>query len=358
MQPDGQGGYTNDELIDTNTGPTSFGIDENGELLYTDINSSRLRRIEPAGAPVPDTIPDLLSDTGCVDPGDTSMPYSGVLPYDINAPFWSDGAVKSRYIGLPNGETITRNGDGDWDFPNRTVIVKDFRLNGNLVETRHLMRHPDGTWAGYTYEWNAQQTEATRVRGGKTVNIGGQDWIFPSEGQCMECHTSAAGFSLGAETAQLNRSFTYAVTGRTANQLETIDAVSMFSSPLPGPASSLATMPDPADTNADLGERARAYLHTNCAQCHRPGGPTPTSMDLRYDTTLANTNACDIAPETLDLGITNARLIAPGDSGRSLVIERTTRRDSHGMPPLGSNEVDIAGVALLTTWIDGLANCN
>ena len=29
------------------------------------------------------------------------------------------------------------------------------------------MRHPDGEWAGYTYEWNAQQTEATRVRGGK-----------------------------------------------------------------------------------------------------------------------------------------------------------------------------------------------
>ena len=37
-----------------------------------------------------------------------------------------------------------------------------------LVETRLFMRHPDGDWAGYTYEWNAQRTDATLVQGGKT----------------------------------------------------------------------------------------------------------------------------------------------------------------------------------------------
>ena len=71
------------------------------------------------------------------------------------------------------------------------------------------MRHPDGVWAGYTYEWDALQSEATRFQGGKTVNIAGQDWIYPSEGQCMQCHTSAAGFALGPKTAQLNRDLTY-----------------------------------------------------------------------------------------------------------------------------------------------------
>ena len=35
-----------------------------------------------------------------------------------------------------------------------------------LIETRLFMRHPDGVWAGYTYEWNAAQTEATRVTAG------------------------------------------------------------------------------------------------------------------------------------------------------------------------------------------------
>ena len=47
LQPDGQGGYTNDELIDTSFGPTSFAAGADGELYFTDINNSRLRRIEP-----------------------------------------------------------------------------------------------------------------------------------------------------------------------------------------------------------------------------------------------------------------------------------------------------------------------
>jgi uncharacterized repeat protein (TIGR03806 family) len=285
-------------------------------------------------------------------------PYAGLVPYDLNAPFWSDGALKDRHIGLPNGTTIARNGDGDWEFPNGAVIVKNFRINGDLIETRHLMRHPDGVWAGYTYEWNSQQTEATRVKGGKTVSIAGQDWTFPSEGQCMECHTTVADFALGPETAQLNGDFTYPSTQRTANQLETLDHIMMFSSPLPGPASGLADMPDPADTGADLTARARAYLHTNCAQCHRPGGPVPSAMDLRYTTSLQDTNACDVFPQAGRLGNPNARLIHPGSAANSMVIIRTSRRDVHGMPPLGSNVVDAAGVALLSDWIDNLSSCN
>jgi uncharacterized repeat protein (TIGR03806 family) len=353
LQSDGLGGFTNDQLIDTNFGPTSFGVDQYGELYFTDINNSRLRKLVPAGPPAADTIPTLLSATGCTDPADITRPYTGLLPYDINAPFWSDGAQKDRYIGLPNGTTITRNAEDDWEFPNGSVIVKNFSLNGNLVETRHLMRHPDGVWAGYTYEWNAQQTEASRVKGGKNVLIDGQLWTFPSEGQCMECHTSTANFALGPETSQLNKGFTYPSTSRTSNQLETIDHVMMFTSPLPGAASSLPVMPDPADSGASVSERARAYLHTNCAQCHRPGGPTPSTMDLRYTTSLVNTNACDATPLQGDLGIASARLIAPGDAARSLVIARANRRDSQGMPPLGSNQVDSSGINLdhLDKWV-------
>jgi uncharacterized repeat protein (TIGR03806 family) len=357
LQSDGQGGYSNDQLIDTSFGPTSFGADQDGELYFTDINTGRLRKLVPAGAPIADTIPLLLSATGCTDPADVTRPYAGLLPYDINAPFWSDGAEKDRYIGLPNGATITRNGDDDWEFPNGTVIVKNFRLNGNLVETRHLMRHPDGVWAGYTYEWNTQQTEATRVKGGKTILSNGQDWIFPSESQCLACHTSSAGFALGPETAQLNRVFTYPSTGRIANQLETIDHLLMFTTPLTTPVQFLPGVTSPTDTAADIGDRARAYLHTNCAQCHRPGGPTPSNMDLRYGTLLANTNACDAMPLEGNLGIAGARLIAPGDAARSLIVARAGRRDSHGMPPLGSNLIDNDGISLLAAWIDGLANC-
>jgi mono/diheme cytochrome c family protein len=220
------------------------------------------------------------------------------------------------------------------------------------------MRHPDGVWAGYTYEWNAQQTEATRVVGGKTVAIAGQNWVFPSEAQCDQCHTGAAGYALGPETAQLNKDFTYPSTGRTDNQLETLDHIMMFAAPLSGTPDTLPTLADPADTSANIGDRARAYLQTNCASCHRPGGGTPVDLDLRYSTALQDTAACDAVPQAGRLGIPNARIIAPGDAGSSTLVARTNRRGGiAAMPPVGSTVIDTAGVALLTDWVNGLTGC-
>ena len=357
LATDGMGGYANEELIATPHGVSSFAIDADGELYYADFFGGRILQLVPSGGGV-DPVPDLLSASGCVDPGDITLPYSGLVPYDINAPFWSDGAGKDRHIGVPNGTTISINAEDDWDFPPGTVLVKNFRLNGSLIETRHLMRHPDGAWAGYTYEWNATETEATRVRGGKVETIDGQDWVFPDESECLQCHTAAAGVALGPETSQMNRDFTYPQTGRTHGQLETLNAISLFSSPLQGDPATLPSIPDPMDAAADLAERARSYLHTNCAQCHQPGGPTPVDVDLRFSTSMANTNACDIVPDAGDLGLNMARIIAPGDASRSVLVERMTLRDSDSMPPLGSNIVDAFGVTLVTDWINGLANCN
>jgi hypothetical protein len=59
-----------------------------------------------------------------------------------------------------------------------------------------------------------------------------------------------------------------------------------------------------------------------------------------------------------NLGIANARLIAPGDAARSVLIARANRRDANGMPPVGSSQVDAAGVTVLTNWVNSLPNCN
>jgi hypothetical protein len=218
------------------------------------------------------------------------------------------------------------------------------------------MRHPDGVWAGYTYEWNAQGTDATLVQGGKTVAIGSQSWAYPSGNDCLTCHTTAAGFALGLETAQLNRDLLYTATGRTANQLRTLDAITMFATPLGDPSLQPA-MPDPFGA-APLAERARAYLHTNCAGCHRTGGPTPSSMDLRYSTPLSATNACGVNPQSGDLDIgAAARIIAPGSAADSVLTARMNRRDANAMPPLASTIVDAAGVTLVQSWIASLTTC-
>ena len=354
---DGEGSYTNELLIDTPFLIPAFALGQDNELYFAD--RSRIRRLIPGGGGIPDTIPDELVDTGCVDTNNPTQPASGLVPYATNAPFWSDGADKLRWIALPDGTTIDIDGSGDFVFPSGSVIVKSFALNNQLIETRLLMRHPDGVWAGYTYEWNDAETVATRVRGGKLRDVDGQSWIYPSEGECLQCHTSAAGFSLGPEIAQLNGDLTYPSTGITANQLETLEHIMMFTNPLPGPVSLLPALADPADAVAVLEDRARAYLHTNCAQCHRPGGPTPSNLDLRYDTALGNTNACNVVPSAGDLGLgPNARLIAPGNAADSVLPGRMNLRDVNGMPPLGSHLVDADGLALINQWIDDLPNCN
>jgi len=358
LADDGQGGFTNEELIDTPYNISSFAIGEDGELYFSQYaGSGRIFKLIPDTGGPGNTIPDDLADTGCVDLADNTQPAVGLIPFRINAPFWSDGAVKTRYLAVPDAGTIDIDAADDFDFPSGSVLVKSFELNSRLIETRLLMRHPDGVWAGYTYEWNDQETAATRVVGGKTKLIGNQTWIYPSEGDCMVCHTSAAGLSLGPELAQLNGNLTYPSTGLTANQLATLEHIGMFSAPLADLPDNLARLTDPGDAGASLEARARAYLHTNCAQCHRPGGPTPSGMDLRFDTALSATGACDVTPLSVDYGIANARLIAPGDSNRSIVAERMSRRDATGMPPLGSALADAAGIALMRSWIDSLAGC-
>ncbi|MFL6578775.1 MAG: PQQ-dependent sugar dehydrogenase [Povalibacter sp.] len=345
------------QLADTDLSILSFGQGNDGELYVVNYNSLHHIVFEP-----PQTggiVPNVLSATGCVSPQDAKQAAEGLIPYDVNAPFWSDGAAKQRWIALPPTSTITQQSSGDWDLPSGTVLMKNFAVASKLIETRLFMRHSDdGSWGGYSYAWNDEQTDATLVRGGEVHDIGnGQQWIFPSEAQCLQCHTNVAGSSLGLEAAQLNREFTYPQTARTANQLVTLSHIGVLSPPV-SDASSQPRMPDPKDSSASLNDRARAYLHTNCSQCHRPGGPTPGAMDLRYTTALSETSACNVPPQAGDLGLGNtARLIAPGDATQSILVNRMNRRDAHGMPPVGSNIVDAEGVALMTEWINGLTGC-
>ncbi len=225
LSPGAGGTFTITQHVQPGTAPpgapgvlniSAFGESTAGELFVVDYVLGQIYRlIFTQGGGGGDNVPQQLSQTGCVNTTSAGAPpLLSLIPYRPNAAFWSDGASKERWIGLPNGQNIAVQGSGDWAPPNGTVLVKHFRVGNQLVETRLFMRHPDGVWAGYTYQWNGTQTEAMRVTGGGTTNVGGQTWIFPSEAQCMQCHTQAAGFSLGLETAQQNGNHLYPQTGR------------------------------------------------------------------------------------------------------------------------------------------------
>ncbi|MGH8495409.1 MAG: PQQ-dependent sugar dehydrogenase [Gammaproteobacteria bacterium] len=353
---DGNGGLEAQVLAEgTNLAISAFGQDANGEVYVVDFGGGGIHRLMPAAPPSGQPVASQLSTTGCVAATDPLQPAAGLIPYAIRAPFHSDGADKQRWLAIPDGTTIAIDGEDDFVFPPGSVLMKHFSLGGQLIETRLFMRHPDGDWAGYSYEWASDMSDATLVEGGKMVDLGNQTWIYPSGAQCLECHTSAAGFSLGLEIAQLNQDFNYPSTGRTANQLATLDAIAMFESPLAGEPDTLPQLADPFDASLMLDARARAYLHTNCAQCHRPNGPA--GMDLRFDTSLRDTGACDTVPSNGDLGIADARIIAPGSPERSVLLERMSRRDAAAMPPLATNLVDEPGAQLISDWIAGLGSC-
>jgi len=333
---------------------SSFGQDTDGEVYIVNLAGTLHRLVLGAGGGR--QIPAQLSQTGCVNSTAPTQPATGLIPYKPNAPFFSDGATKARWLALPDGQRIVVDANNDFDFPNGSVLVKNFSLGVQLVETRLFMRHSDGAWAGYTYEWNAGGTDATRVVGGKTVQVAGQTWQFPSEEQCLQCHSVAAGRTLGLEIGQLNGDFGYP-TGRTANQLTTLNAIDTLTPALTQAPAQLPVIPDPSGGEA-IGLRARAYLHSNCSYCHRPSGPAPSDIDFRYTTALNATNTCDVTPTLGNLGITNPRIIAPGSAARSVVVARMNRVGTDAMPPLMRHTIDTAGVQLLTDWVNGLAGCN
>ena len=71
--------------------------------------------------PRPDgTIPKLLSQTGAFADTPNLIPATGLIPYELVVPFWSDGASKQRWIALPAGK-IRFAATGEWRFPPGTV---------------------------------------------------------------------------------------------------------------------------------------------------------------------------------------------------------------------------------------------
>lgn len=353
LAPQGDGSFQRRTLLETGRNVASFAEDTAGELYL--VTFSGLFRIDPVSEEV--ELPQRLSDTGCVQANAPWQPADGLTPYTVIEPFWSDGADKTRYMALPDNTRITVDSSGDFALPRGSVLVKNFLLDQSLIETRLFLHNADGSWSGYSYQWDDAGTDAELVEGSQDVDVGGQVWHYPSAGECSLCHTAAAGFSLGLETSQLNSNFTYPQTGNTANQLTTLAGIGVLSEPITS-AQRSQTLSRSTDDSATLGQRARSYLHSNCSHCHRPGGTTQSTMDLRFGTTLGDTRTCGISPTNTDPDRPGAQLLAPGDADNSLLYLRMLAEGSFRMPPISILQPDTVGAQLIADWINQLASCN
>lgn len=195
--------------------------------------------------------PTLLSQTGAFMDSATLAIANGLIAYGVNTPLWSDGAVKTRWMSVPNNgapftpdEQIMFSATGEWTFPAGTVFVKHFELPVDetdpavkrRLETRLLVRARDGGVYGVAYKWRADNSDADLLAGSLTEPISiktssgtrTQNWYYPSPQDCLVCHTPVAGYVLGVKTRQLNCYFRYPGSGNVDNQIRTLNQLGML----------------------------------------------------------------------------------------------------------------------------------
>jgi hypothetical protein len=317
------------------------------------------------------TFPRTLSATGCYTDLKAGRLVDAFLPYDVNAPLWSDGAAKRRFLSIPAGTHIGFTTTGTWQLPVGTLLVKEFLLHDptrdrSVIETRFLIKRCEpgacrAAWQGYSYQWNEDGSDAWLLDNDDETHF--VDWAvggsrhrhaYPGRNECVRCHARAAGGALGLQTAQLNRQSSYGT--HVANQLSVLDQLGFFGDgPVLEPNQELPRLPrydDPAFSNV---ERTRSYFHVNCANCHQPGGRWPV-IDFRYEAKLISDPE---APENI------CNLIVPGDArASSLYIKGAVRHGSipegfvgDPMPPIGSVMPDVRQLEVTAAWINAMQTC-
>jgi uncharacterized repeat protein (TIGR03806 family) len=353
------------------TGLSSFGTDADGEIYFCQMSSigGYIYTLQRGGPPPPKKVlPKLLSQTGVLADAAKLQPADFLIPYGVNSPLWSDGAVKQRWMALPDGTKINFSENGEWKFPEGTVFVKSFSLPVDdtdptvlhRLETRLLIRDSSGGVYGASYKWRPDDSDADLVTTGtnetitiKTATgIRKQKWFFPGRQDCLTCHTAVSGGVLGAKTRQLNGDYKYP-NGITDNQLRVWNHLGLFDKPISEKwIFLLPRLVAMTDTHASLNLRVRSYLDANCSQCHRPGG-AEAFFDARFDTPLNQQNIIN-GPVGNRLGITGAKLVVPEDINKSVMFRRVSMVGDNQMPPLAKNVVDTNAVAVFANWISSL----
>jgi len=308
----------------------------------------------PAPAPVNDaeitggSFPARLSAFGFFADPAAQKPAAGVTPYRLQTPLWSDGSEKLRFVYLPAGTKALANGEGLLNLPVGTALIKTFKLEGRLIETRVLLHRPAG-WVALPYQWNAEQTDATLVLAGARLDArtpAGEaiSYAIPNKNQCKTCH------SLGGEVVPIgpkarNLAEPWLKEFAKAGRLDRVPTV----------RHRMPLWEDRAKVPA--ADVARAYLDANCAHCHNPQGAASNSgLFLGWE--VSDPVMLGIGKRPVAAGRGSGGLefdIAPGRPEQSILYYRMASLEGGiSMPELGRASLDRDGLAIVHAWIRGL----
>jgi uncharacterized repeat protein (TIGR03806 family) len=312
--------------------------------------------------------PRLLSEYGFFRGAGIGDPAPGMRLYDLVTPLFSDNAVKTRHVHVPQGAKAAYAPGEAFDFPAGSALVKtfafpaDFREPGKsirLVETRVLLRQEDG-WQALAYVWNEAQSDAELKIAGKRLPVEFIDaqgekvsfsYAVPNRNQCKGCHAlNGELVPLGPKARNLNKPSP--VPGEAVNQLEAWQSAGILEGlpALDGVEKAAAA----GDETLPVEARARTWLDVNCAHCHRAEGPASNS-GLFLDAGNSDMVALGIGKRPVAAGRgagANEFDIVPGHPEQSILLTRVESVEPGVMmPELGRNLEDLAAVELLREWI-------
>ena len=297
-------------------------------------------------------------------------PNASLIPYQPASSLFTDYALKSRFIQLPENQKALIS-ENNLQLPQGTILIKNFYFpadfsnpkdNIRIIETR-LLIHSEKGWEAFPYIWNEDQTEAVlKVVGGekevKFKNLKGDDqvinYLIPNKNQCKTCHNQSEELApIGVKIKHLNYDYDFP-SGR-QNQL----AYWAEQEKLEGfhGKENHPSMINYEDKTQALEDRAMAYLDINCSHCHQAKGPASTSgLFLEYD-----------QKEPMKLGVMKTPVaagngagafdydIVPGKADESILTYRMNSTEvGIAMPELGRTTIHEEGVALIREWINSM----
>lgn len=351
---------------------------------------------------VPDAGPDAgpgapyhLACTGLYADFNAKTVDPSTKQYTPGLVLWSDGAIKTRWVHLPAGQTIDVTDPDEWQFPVGTKFFKEFVVGGKRVETRMWWKvNMPHEWVHATYQWSADgTTTATRLDtgfGGPPPDAGGATGVIddgttdggldgaryyeiPSVQMCTFCHDGRGDKILSFEAVSLG------VAGASGVTLKSLKADGLLATADGG----ATTLPDsltiPEDGTGHAAE-ALGWLHANCGTtCHNAQnvarGVCPSPMHLRLGVNeLAPPDGGSAAVQRLEAYTTTVGVpallgslgdpeagpydrIKPGVPSQSLVRYLAGRRVVPPAPTFGqmcpydSHVVDVADIEKLNAWI-------
>ena len=126
----------------------------------------------------------------------------------------------------------------------------------------------------------------------------------------------------------------------------------------PRPLDELPRLANPKNPEEPLEARVRAYLHSNCANCHVKEGGGNSKLVLTANRPLEKTGLIGVKPLHDTFGLSDAEVIKAKAPDQSVLLERLKRRGPGQMPPLATRVVDAHAIEMIKSWIESLPSEN